>query len=519
MSGKKSPAPAISKNKADKPEDIWQIYFVQLILLTTILRLLFAALAELKYEEAYYWCYGAHLNLSYFDHPPLTGWLIYLFTYFGGQSELMVRLPAIILFTGLLGIIFKLTSQMFSSKTAFITCAIMSCLPAFAWYSMMMLPDAPLLFFWTVGLMYGYKIIKEENTYAWWAVGIATGLGMLSKYPALLIPLAPILYIVFAKRWKLLQNIHFAGSLLAAAVIFSPVLYWNAQHEWCSFIFQGISRFHDAKTTDFANRFGGTWLNQLLILSPGGFILIIWALVKAWQRRAETAVRYLLCSALPFLGLIALVSCLRLVQMNWALPGYLAAAIIAGAELERCQMWAKRKWLAVLIFTPAILISLLPLAGTLFPLGALNRANDFRGWKEVAKAIAQDVGRMPNPNAVFIAGTGYQISAELAYYMQQPELVYSSNLWGLDKDAKGFAYWSDPRNLIGCDAIIVTYDELRSDGQWHQRGDFEEEPCRRHFESLVKSENFTVYYGGKPLRRYRIYLAHNYKGLQNTQSE
>lgn len=513
MAGKNSVPSKNPSAKTDNPEDVWQLYYIQLIILTTILRLIFAVFAELKYEEAYYWCYGAHLDWGYFDHPPLIGWLTYFASNWIGQTELAVRVPAILLFAGTLTLLFKLTAKMFGSKTAFITCAAACCLPAFEWYSMMMLPDAPLLFCWSLGMYYGYRVISEERPIWWWMVGLATGLGLLSKYPALLIPLAPILYAVLHKRLKLLGNIHFAGAVLTAALLFSPVLYWNAQHEWCSFVFQGISRFSDAKTTDFTNRFGGTWLNQMLILSPGGLCLIIWALWRAWQRRAEQAVAYLLCSALPFFGLIAGVSCIRLVQMNWALPGFLAAIILAGSEMERARLWQKRKWVACLIFVPAVIVSLLPLAGVMFPLGALNRANDFRGWQEAAKAAVENLGRMPNANAVFLAGSGYQISSELAFYTQRPDLVFSSDLWGLKKDAKGFAYWSRPQELIGCDAVIVVYDELRSDGKWHQRGDFEEEACRQSFESLVKNETFTVFYGGKPLRRYRIYLAHNYKGL------
>ncbi|MHB1109812.1 MAG: hypothetical protein ACYCZU_05790, partial [Devosia sp.] len=27
-------------------------------------------------DEAYYWMWGQHLALSYFDHPPLQGWLL-----------------------------------------------------------------------------------------------------------------------------------------------------------------------------------------------------------------------------------------------------------------------------------------------------------------------------------------------------------------------------------------------------------------------------------------------------------
>ncbi|MBQ7568653.1 glycosyltransferase family 39 protein [bacterium] len=498
----------------------WSFYFIQLVLITTLLRLIFSVFAELKYEEAYYWCYAAHLDLSYFDHPPMVGWLIYAFSHLGGNQEMLVRVPTILLFAGTLVVLFRLAEAMFSPKTAFLACAAACCLPAFEWYSMLMLPEAPLLFFWALGMLYGYKLIKEEKPVYWWGVGIATGLGLLSKYPALLIPAAPILYLALAKRWKLLFNVHFAGAAAVALALFSPVIIWNSQHEWCSFMFQGVSRFSERFTTDLTNRLWGTLLNQAVVLSPGGLALIAWGLWAGWRRRQEPAVRYLLCASLPLLAIVLAVSCRRLVLMNWPLPSYLAAIIIIGSELENRDLLQRRKALMALVFVPAILISLLPLIGTMLPIGALNRMNDFRGWQEVSKAVIEDLGHMPSQEAVIIAGTSYQISSELAFYTKRPDIVTCSNLWcrpGIDegfKDAKGFTYWCSNEELKGCDAIIVAYDELRSDGKWHQRGEFEEKQCSRCFESFAKSETLTVFYGGKPLRRYRIYLAHNYLGLQ-----
>src|SRR4030067_1633437 len=56
-------------------------------------RLLYVSLPQLAPQEAYYWNYSRHLALSYFDHPPLHAWLIYLSTQLG-TSEFTVRLFA-----------------------------------------------------------------------------------------------------------------------------------------------------------------------------------------------------------------------------------------------------------------------------------------------------------------------------------------------------------------------------------------------------------------------------------------
>ncbi len=505
---------AHANGQAKQAEDMWRIHFVQILICTTILRLLFAVCAELKYEEAYYWLYGQHLSLSYFDHPPMVGWLIALFTGVGGQLELMVRLPAIALFAATLTLLFVLASRMYNTKVGFITAGIACCLPSFEWYSMFMLPDAPLLFCWTLGLVSGYKLLSEEKPSTWWSIGLATGLGLLSKYPAALIPLAPILVIAFQKRWKLLCNWHFIGAMLLALLLFSPVIYWNSQHDWCSFMYQGLQRFGEKKSQ--TDRVLGSFVNQLLILSPGGMILLIWTLVLSWKKRAELRVQYLLCSSLPLLALLCAVSLNRIVQMNWSLPAYVGAAILMGAAVEERQLFLRRKFIMVLVLLPAFLISFLPLFGVFFPIGALNRANDLKGWKELGKNLGRTMVTMTDPQRTFYLGNAYQILGEIAFYTQRPDIVHGSNLWG--EPCKSFDYWDNPEELIGQDAILVTYEELRSNGEWVTRGDFDIEQAKAHFQDFVQHEKFTVFYGGKPLRQYRIYLCHNYKGLQPKES-
>ena len=50
-------------------------------LLLAVLGVVYAALAgwaPLHDDELYYWCWSKELQLSYFDHPPLLGWLEWL---------------------------------------------------------------------------------------------------------------------------------------------------------------------------------------------------------------------------------------------------------------------------------------------------------------------------------------------------------------------------------------------------------------------------------------------------------
>src|SRR3974390_251942 len=77
---------------------------ILIILLFTAARLATAPFFELGVDEAHYVLYAKHLDLSYFDHPPLVGWVHALVYYTLGSSELLARIPAILLsaFTSIL---------------------------------------------------------------------------------------------------------------------------------------------------------------------------------------------------------------------------------------------------------------------------------------------------------------------------------------------------------------------------------------------------------------------------------
>jgi hypothetical protein len=57
-------------------------------------RVFLSAYLGLTPDEAYYWLWSRFPDWSYFDHPPLTAWLIWGSTALLGPTPLAVRLPA-----------------------------------------------------------------------------------------------------------------------------------------------------------------------------------------------------------------------------------------------------------------------------------------------------------------------------------------------------------------------------------------------------------------------------------------
>src|SRR5674476_1026371 len=67
-----------------------------LILATTAFRFMIANTIELNNDEVYYWTYPLHLQMNYFDHPPIVALLIRITTLnLFLQQEIFLRCGAI----------------------------------------------------------------------------------------------------------------------------------------------------------------------------------------------------------------------------------------------------------------------------------------------------------------------------------------------------------------------------------------------------------------------------------------
>jgi hypothetical protein len=103
------------------------------------------------------------------------------------------------------------------------------------------------------------------------------GLALLSKYTAVLLGPAGLIFIFFdkhARKWLLRPEPYLAAVI--ALLIFSPVIMWNGSHEWASFKFQGAGRLTGRFDFDLPDMIGSI----LLLLTPTGLLTagaVLWA--------------------------------------------------------------------------------------------------------------------------------------------------------------------------------------------------------------------------------------------------
>src|ERR1700682_4263208 len=218
------------------------------ILALVVLRLVAAAWTPLTFDDAYYWMWSKHLAGGYYDHPPGVAVVIRLGTMVAGDTELGVRLVSILLGLPMgwagdrtAAILFG-DMRVAAPATILLNVTLMAAVG-----TLIVTPDSPLLVASSFVLFFLAKVL-ETGRGAWWlAVGPAVGAALLSKYTALLFGPAILIWLVSVpglRRW-LISPWPYLGGIVALA-IFSPVILWNADHEWVSFLKQiGRARIAD----------------------------------------------------------------------------------------------------------------------------------------------------------------------------------------------------------------------------------------------------------------------------------
>ena len=217
-------------------------------------------------DEAHYALYAKHLAWSYFDHPPLVGWIQWPIVALT-SSEGLIRLVPELLWAISCLLVYQVAVEIHhfiqgrnsgyltSSLPSANTCGLMAVLAIVAApmphvLAIGLLPDtllAPL----SLGLMFMALrwLIQDHFTIGdWLLTGALLGLAGLSKYTAIFTAFALLLVFVVARRKASIGKIGFWLAILLALILISPVLYWNWLNDWISFKYQ------------IAHGSGGEWL-------------------------------------------------------------------------------------------------------------------------------------------------------------------------------------------------------------------------------------------------------------------
>jgi hypothetical protein len=456
------------------------LYTTVLIIVTFIIRLWVAAYTGLGIGEAYYFRGALHLDLSYFDQPPLFFWLGGLSIKVFGLTNLGIRFPSVLLFAGTSWLLYLLTKKLFNASSGFWAVLIMNLsavftIPIAVWFQ----PDAPLMFFWLLSAYFIVEVLsittdgKEKlsigRVYALWIiVGICMGLAVLSKYHTIFLFLGAFIFIINNKNqrhWLWHPGPYIA--LLITLVFAFPILLWNYHNNWVSFVFQGSRAGSSGGLHPlwFLRSIGG----QCLWLLPWlWFPLIVQLIMSFNMRKQSQAYSFIFWTAilpLVFFTAVTLWSDLQY-HFHWQAPGYLMLFIPLGYSIDRhlndpSHVRGTRRWL---IFSTCF---------TVITLGVLNVHEVTGFWQAYGpKWVVAQFGDTVDPTIQGVDFDDINTRFQKEGWIDNPKVFAGTTRWWLNgkvdwalkgkkdivcfnADPRNIAFLIDPNKLIGQDAIVI----------------------------------------------------------------
>ncbi len=443
---------------------------VSIVSAAAVIRLLFAAVLPVFPDEAYYWEWSRRLAAGYFDHPPAVALLIRFGTTLLGSTPMGIRLGSII--AGWIASIFTIMIARRlgggDASIAIRAAIIMSVLPLAAAGLVLATPDAPLLAATAATIYFVLRAVEAGNdsrtSTKWWVVaGVALGAAFLSKYTAVLVPAGVLA--AFATRPTLRWRLKDYGPYVAcavAALIFLPVVLWNARHDWVSFAFQlkhGLSTPHGSALVAAWKHEGDLFGGQAALASPILFVLMGIVVWRSFDQTATDAERVLGLVALVCFAFFIVSALRQRVEPNWPAPAYIPAIVLLARRLRtrRREVWIRAGVALAGLMSLAIyaqgLAPLLPIAPPRDPV-----ARAF-GWSELARfaySTSNSVHATTGSTA-WLGADRYQEAAELALQLPVHPTTFATNLSGRPNQ---YDLWPRFPDLARPgDALVLVVDE------------------------------------------------------------
>ena len=377
----------------------------------TLLRLAVAAATPLSGDEAYYWVWSHALAPGYLDHPPMVALWIWAGTHLAGQRALGVRLLGPLSAAVGSVLLARATEDLFPGRRLGVpTAALLNGTLLVGVGAVTMTPDTPLLLFWTAALWALARLLRSGDGRWWLMVGLASGCAVASKYTGGFLGVGIVLWLAWVpglRRWFCSPWLWLGGAV--AAAVFAPVIAWNADHAWISFIRQGgrNGEWHaDAALKHLLELFGG----QAGLATPLVFALMAAGIWAAMRRFAARDPAWSLLAAMTAPGLLVFIEHAvgDRVQANWPALVYPAAAICAAALGWRLWRPAVALGLAItaVVYVQGAM-ALFPLPRRLDP--TLIRLG---GWD----GVSRDLEAMRREQGVgWVGSEAYEIASLLAW--------------------------------------------------------------------------------------------------------
>jgi len=286
-------------------------------------------------DEAFYWLWSQHLDLSYISHPPMIAYVNFIFTGWFGNNEFAIRLGAILIVLLISLIIYQTGKELYGPAAAATAVIIFNLLPTFWGGGMFLVPQTIVFLFWALSFYFLVLIIKYQQPLYWYLLGVSAGLGLLSDYVMALFFIGTgIFFLAFREQRSWLTKKEPYLAALLALLVFSPVIIWNLKHGFLPFLYWGGKMGGMPRIMDNLLNFFGL---QMVLYTPPIFLITAYMVSRQlWQSlKLGSSTNFLLSvmSAVVFLP-FAIISPIINVGGHWPATAYLPA-ILSSNQLKK----------------------------------------------------------------------------------------------------------------------------------------------------------------------------------------
>jgi len=490
-----------------------------IVIVITLFRFLYITILPLSADEAYLWVCSRHPALSFYDTPPMAPYMILISTRLFGNTEFAVRVFVSVFMAATCYVIYLFSREVSgrNEKSAFFSTFMILTIPGFALAGLLSGVEAPLLFFYLLSAYFLYRaIIKEQPSY-WYVAGLTTGLGFLSKYLILFLPMCLLLYLVFTDKKRYLKTSYPYLFLLIFFLISCPVVIWNAQNNWASFLLNFFSRRRSS--TALSINFGNLLKHigaQAGIISPFMLIMMVYGFFRMFFEGTIGKNKHMLFLSF-FSGPILIFFILYALFIeppapHWAGIGYLCIIVALPYFIlnNNCSIAIRRFFIISLVTAVGMtsIIHSIPFTKDFFlrlPINE-NTKKNFESFlcnfpSKVGKKLSEIKNIMKDKDNYFLIGRGFALASYLEFYNKGQETVYM--ICQRTKVGHGYYFWQDINENIGKNAIFVDEDSRCED------------TIKSLFAKVERLPDFEIYNEkGELLMTFVFYNCINFKGME-----
>lgn len=503
---------------------------ILLILVPAGLRFWFVATGQLDLvqDEAQYWDWTRHLQLTYYSKGPLIAWIIAAGARVFGDTELGVRagsLAGSVLAQMLIYLCLAVGWK--RPRAGVLALAVINSTPLFLALGVLMTTDNPFVLCWAGAMFALYHCAPERDPegtprlplWPFVFLALCLAVGILAKYTMLaFVGLAVFWALVLQWReglapgfWPRLAKALAAGLALG----FLPTLIWNVQNGFVGYrhVFDliGVTGAQSRQLLRL-DRFPEYFASQVGLATPWWLWFMLvggWAAVRGLFRREERPLGlsfrqgWLLAVFFWPVWLFFLAwSFHAKVLPNWTTVSYVAGAVLAALALER--FWERSeakggKGMMRLALASLAVVAVLHGSGLLPLPEAVNPTARLKGWTDLGNRVEALRLESADPAKVFIFSESYDVTAALAFSTPGHPRTYCA--W-LDRRMNQYDLWPGPQDKVGWDAIYVRKDFK----------DAVEPGVELLFAEIGPPLHFQSTHRGQAARKFTIFLCKGYNG-------